>query len=302
MTRCSESDPSVWVVTPVHNRRAFTLRFVARFGRLDYANRRLVIVDDGSTDGTAEAIAAEFPRVEVLRGDGSLWWAGATNLGVRHALERGADFILTLNDDATFEGDLIDRLIEAARTDPMRIVGSRQMHADDPDRIKAIGTTCVFRGYDLLKLNHLDAAWSAVRETMVDPWPVQTMPGNGVLLPRAVFERVGLYDAAAFPQNHADSDLVLRARAEGFRPVIALGAVVLDHQRPAMVARSLREAVWSPRSDRYWPALRELLRRYGPAGRMARWRLVAWQYAPFLLPASAREAVRRWRIRRRRGG
>lgn len=300
MAPSSADPPLVYAVTPCRNRRALTLRFVERFAALGYANRRLVLVDDGSTDGTPEAVAAAHPWVELLRGDGELWWAGATNVGVRHALERGADYVLTINDDATFGPDLVSRLVEASAGHPRRIVGSRLMNADDPERVRAVGTSCVFRGYDLLVLNGLDRRWPEWGVSLRDPHPVDTLCGNGVLLPRAVFEEVGLYDEEHFPHNHADSDLVLRARAAGFEPVVALGAVVYDHVRGGMVASTLREAVGSKRSDRYYPALRELLRRHAAGRRAAP--LLALQYAPFLLPRGLRERIRQGRARRRRVG
>ena len=295
-----EQRPLVYAVTPCHNRRELTLRFIQQFAALTYSNKRLIVVDDGSTDGTADAVAERHPWVELIRdapGAGELWWTGATNLGVRRALECEADFVLTINDDATFAPDLLDRLVEAAVQDRL-IVGSRLMHADDPGRIKAVGTSCVFRGYDLLVLNHLDQMWERVHRSLRDPLPVDTLCGNGVLIPRAAFEAVGLYDAEHFPHHHADSDFVLRARAAGFVPVVALGAVIHDPPHEQMSARTLHEAVFGRGSDRYHVALRELFRRHGP--RRGHAALLAWQYLPFVLPHHLRGRIRQWRAGRRR--
>lgn len=294
------AQPCVYAVTPCHNRRALTLRFISQFAQLPYPNKRLVLVDDGSSDGTADAVARDHPWVELIRHPrerGDLWWTAATNLGVLYALDRGAEYILTINDDATFGPELLDRLIAMAIADPKRIVGSRAMNAHEPERIRAIGTSCVFRGYNLFVFNHLDQLWDRVRPALTDPQPVDTLWGNGVLIPRAVFERVGLYDAKHFPHNHADSDLVLRARTAGFSPVVALGAVIYDTPH-APVASSLREAIWSISSDRYHVALCELILRHGP--RRGRWQLIAWQYAPFVLPLWLRTRLRARRIARRK--
>src|SRR5262245_43379861 len=93
-------NPSVAVVVPVHGRLPLTLRFIDSFRRVHYPHYRIVIVDDGSPDGTATTLAREHPDVVVLRGNGNLWWAGATNRGVRYALGQGFDYVLTVNNDA----------------------------------------------------------------------------------------------------------------------------------------------------------------------------------------------------------
>lgn len=294
--------PLIVAVVAARNRRAMTLRFVRLFEALDYPRRRLVVVDHGE-DSTAQAVRREHPHVTVLRASGDPYWAGATNVGVRFALEQTeADYVWTVNDDATFGADVLTRLVGVAVEgggDGRRIVGPRQMNADDPGRVVSLGSSCVFRGYDLLRLNGQGRVWSEMEGATPRVLPVDAMPGNGVLWPRGVFEDVGWFDEDRLPHYHADSDLVMRARAAGYEAVIATDAVVWDHVRGGMVPGSLREAMFGERSDRRLASLRVLLRRHGPASPWARGRLLAWQYVPFLLPGGVRERVRAWRRRRR---
>lgn len=275
-------------VVPAHNRRETTLRFLRQWRATSRPLGDVVIVDDGSTDGTGDAVTREFPEAILLRGDGNLWWAGATNLGVEHALQAGADYILTINDDSRFEPGFLDSLLAAAREDPLRIVGPRLQHEKHPDRVVAIGSSAVFRGHRVFSLNSEGLPWSELERTLPPIVPVDTMSGNGVLIPRAAFERVGLYDAKNLPHYHADAEFVLRARAAGFRPVIATAGVVycnVNEDRPIPPMPALATSV---RSDRYWRAIWTVLHRHGPRGR--RLCLFAMHYLPFLLP----RPLQRW--------
>ena len=88
------------IVIPVHNRRDITLRCLANLYRLGApAWAGLIVADDGSTDGTSDAIREQYPAVVLLHGDGNLWWTGAIVRGMAEALERGSELIFWLNDD-----------------------------------------------------------------------------------------------------------------------------------------------------------------------------------------------------------
>jgi GT2 family glycosyltransferase len=97
--------PRVYVVLPVHNRRAITVRFCDCLTQQSHANFVLILVDDGSTDGTAETVALYPFRKSIVRSDGSLWWAGGLRRGTAHvrALNpRYDDVLWFVNDDTAF--------------------------------------------------------------------------------------------------------------------------------------------------------------------------------------------------------
>jgi GT2 family glycosyltransferase len=93
--------PKVFVIIPVHNRKHFTYECLDSLTQQSYSNISIIVVDDGSTDGTSEMIARYFSEVKVLHGDGYLWWTGAINFGIKEALRIATheDFILVINDD-----------------------------------------------------------------------------------------------------------------------------------------------------------------------------------------------------------
>lgn len=294
------SQPLVYAVVPAFNRCEKTLRFLKVFEQVTYPNRRAVIVDDGSTDGTRYSIDLNYPEVPVLHGNGDLWWSGGTNLGIDYALEHGADYILTINDDCVIDPHFLSHMVEIARQDPMYIVGCRLQCQDDRDEIWSIGTTLRLEAGTLFELNFAGQRWSEVRDALPDPFPVEAMAGNGVLLPRAVFETVGRYDARNMPQYHADSDLVMRAREAGFKPVISLKSVLYNHILEKPLVDNRIDLVFSKKSDRYWRALWTTLKRHAPWGR--RTYLLLRQYSPFFFngPVLGRcKRTVRWLLERR---
>src|SRR5436190_24389108 len=77
-----------------------------------------ICVDNGSIDGSAEEVERRFPEVELVRTGTNLGFAGGNNVGIRRALDRGADWVLLLNNDAVAEPGLADALARAAAVRP----------------------------------------------------------------------------------------------------------------------------------------------------------------------------------------
>jgi len=107
------TDGNVHVLLPVHNRMEITRTCLAQLKRQTLRPVQLVVIDDGSSDGTAAMVRAEAPEATVIRGDGSLWWAGALQKGLDLLVRQGVarhDVVLILNNDTTFD----DRFLELA--------------------------------------------------------------------------------------------------------------------------------------------------------------------------------------------
>ena len=92
-------------------------------------DHKTIVVDDGSTDGTKEMLQTEFPEIIVLDGDGNLFWTAAINLGIRYALELGADYIFTLNNDTIASVDLLEKMMWWAERTPDALLGAFDIDA-----------------------------------------------------------------------------------------------------------------------------------------------------------------------------
>lgn len=216
------------------NRRETTLRCLSRLTAqqsLDDVEVRIYLTDDGSTDGTGDAVRAAHPDACVLDGDGSLYWARGMHRAFARALRDGHDFYLWLNDDTSLDPDAVRRLVDTA--DAL----ARPDDADAPivagaTRDPSSGRTSyggVRRGSGTAAV-----AFTRVAPATDEPLRCDTFNGNCVLIPAVVAERVGNVDDA-FRHYLADYDYGLRATAAGI-PVYLAGGHVGDCE-PSVVAR-----------------------------------------------------------------
>lgn len=213
----NEEPIKVEVVIPVYNRRETTLQGLRSLSRIDTAGLyvHIIVVDDGSTDGTSEAIRQNFPAVQIVDGDGTLHYAAGTNRGIRAALERNPDYVVTANDDAVFHERFLQRLIKTARENPRSIVGALLLLWDEPHKVFQVGQVwkTIRGGWEIPEnLTAFNVPQTA--------FEVECIVGNCVLFPVAAIRENGLMDEEKFPHGWGDAQYLMRMRKAGWKLLV----------------------------------------------------------------------------------
>ena len=171
-----------------------------------------VVVDNGSVDGSADAIAERFPEVELIRAGVNLGFAGGNNAGIRRALDRGADWVLLVNNDATVEPGIVAALAAAAESRPDAGVLACKVLFADSDRLWYAGAG--FNPY-LGRSRHEGFGKPDEPGTLRD---TVRATGAGMAVSRGAIEKAGLLDEELFLYAE-DLEWCLRIKAAGFAVV-----------------------------------------------------------------------------------
>ena len=247
---------TVHVIIPVHNRLAMTQQVVACLRRQSGAPPlRMLVVDDGSSDGSGAWLAAQ-DDIEVLNGDGSLFWGGAVDLAMRRlfTMAAAADWVLLLNNDVAVGADYVQQLLAAAGRHAPAAIGSVFFDGAEPARQLSTGTRI-----DAWRLATRDVLADAGRPTTTDV-EVDVLSGRGALYPVAALIASGGMRPRLLPHHLADFELSLRVRKAGWRLLAASAARVFSSdslaapQPSPQPSRSRHEDLFSIRSGNYMPA------------------------------------------------
>ncbi len=232
----------VEIVAPVHNRREITLQCLLSLSKIETRGLdvHVVIVDDGSSDGTSEAIRKEFPKVEIVKGDGSLWFTEGTNVGVRAALKNNPDYVLMMNDDQVFDSKFLQYMVETAEKYPRSIVGSLLLLWDMPHKLFQTSP----------RWETFSGGWRHWQRQTVwtipeKAWEVGVIAGNCLLIPVQAIKEVGLMNSKRYP-NFGDAEYTPRLRKNGWKLLIEPRARVFcqPNNLPGKVGKmSFREKI-----------------------------------------------------------
>jgi GT2 family glycosyltransferase len=264
--------PSVAAIVPTFNRQAKLLRFLDLIQQQTYPNLQIIVVDSGSIDGTPAFVGEKFPQVTLVQVSDREFWAGATNAGVKVALDRQIDLILTINDDAVIQPEHIHRLVNLFQQHQLSILGNRIDYLTPKEKVWSLGTYSDWGTDRFLKIAYNDIDLVNIPSSILEQElvTVDTLPGNGVLIRRSVFDRIGLYNAKFCPHYHADSELIMRAGKAGIEAYITPSIVLQNDfsndqkQIPIRSLAGLKYIFFNPKSHLFMPAILYLIWQYCP--------------------------------------
>lgn len=198
----SEGQPRIYILLPVHNRRATTKQFIQCLRAQTYRSWHLVLIDDGSSDGT-EAMARDLvPSLTVLHGQGSWWWAGSLQHGYEWLKRNGVapeSLVLIANDDTEFEPDFLANAVGAVK--PRSLVLARLFDRDTGEFVES----------------GVHWNWRTLGFTVVrDGGTINCFSTRGLFLHTADFMEIGGFHPILLPHYLSDYEFTIRAHRRGF--------------------------------------------------------------------------------------
>jgi glycosyltransferase involved in cell wall biosynthesis len=195
----------IYIIIPVHNRKNTTLKCLENLQKSgDVQKYYIVVVDDGSTDGTSQAIQSLYPEVTILQGDGNLWWTGGIKKGMEYAYQQGAEYFIWLNDDCLVTEKTLSDSIEFCKKNPNSIVGCQGFEEKDNTILAFGGKYKTWKGYPLIKFP----------ENCVTSCDL--LSGNLVCFSREVIIKIGYPEPNELPHYGSDALYLIRARKAKF--------------------------------------------------------------------------------------
>lgn len=208
------NSPSVYLLILTWNSRETVLECLDSVAQLEYGNLHPVVIDNGSEDGTPDAVRKTWGnRVHVIENGANLLFARGNNTGIQYALAQGADYVMLMNDDVVVDPKLVSELVAAVEADPyVGVAGPKIYYWEPRDQIWFAG--------GLVHLHKGTGEHIGIRETdhgqYDTPRDCDYITGCALLIKREVVEKIGPLDPDYF-FYWEDADWCFRARDAGYR-------------------------------------------------------------------------------------
>jgi len=233
-----ERAPKVSIIILNWNQKDITLKCLRSLTKVTYPNYEVILVDNGSKDGSLAAIKKEFPEIKVIKNKRNLGVAGGRNVGIRYAQKKKIDYILLLDNDIIVNKDFITEMVKVAEKDKnIGILTGKILFDSQPNRIWCAGGSlnlyrCQFKliGYDEIDKGQYDR----IKE-------VDHITGCCFMIKKRVVDDIGLLDQSFIQYFGEDTDWCLRAKKKGYKIVYVPNSKIWHH---IIKKTSI--------SDRYW--------------------------------------------------
>jgi len=213
--------PSVGIVIVNWNTYDVTRECLLSLRKVTYHKATIVLVDNASSDASADRLAVEFNEVVVIKNRDNLGFAGGSNVGIERALELGSRYILLLNSDTTVDPEFLSLMVEAAENDSeIGILNPTIFNVNSVKPWYAGGNLNLWTGVP----RHRQRVGRRAKRAQgtVD---VSFITGCAFLIRASVVRQIGLLDEAFF-LAYEDADWSIRARRAGYKAVYVPGAYI----------------------------------------------------------------------------
>lgn len=234
------NDKLVYVIILAWNHKEDTHEVLSSILKDEYANKKIVVVDNASSDGTTEMIQNEFKDVNVIRSEKNLGVSGGYNLGIDYAISNNADFILVANNDISTDKGMISQLVLALEKDPLAGIAMPRIYHYYGDRTHLWCTGAHWRKFPptvkMTNYNRPDWEMGSV------PIPIDFAPSCVLLLRKQMIEEIGEFDTTYF-FYFDDWDFSKRSTQAGYR-ILFVPEAKMWHKVSKSTQNSEKPAQW----------------------------------------------------------
>lgn len=214
--------PFVSIIVLNWNNHEDTHECIISLSNLEYENKKIIVVDNGSTDGSVEKLESAGLRCRIIKCKENLGYAGGNNIGIKDALERNSEFIWLLNNDTVVEPDALNYLIAAALESPSAAcVGSKILYYDDRDTIWFAGATVDWKNGNSPHTGYGERNDKRYEGNLV----VERLTGCSMLIRASVAKTIGILKESYFLYVE-DVEWCLRARKNKYNCIVANNSIV----------------------------------------------------------------------------
>lgn len=204
--------PKVSIILLNWNGKEDTLECLESIRQIDYPNYEIILVDNGSTDGSVEFFRDKYPEIEIIQNEENLGFAEGNNVGISNIIARGTDYILLQNNDTVVDPRFLTELVQVIESDnTIGVVGPTVYYYGSPNKIQSAGAKiwwCIGRSRHLRKNRFDKGDLGEIRE-------VDYIPGCSLLAKSELFSKVGYLNENYFAYWE-ESDWCIRVKKAGY--------------------------------------------------------------------------------------
>lgn len=193
------------------NGKEDTIECLESLKQITYPNYEILLVDNGSTDGSVKYFKEHYKEIEIIENKENLGFAEGNNIAIKKAIERRTDYLLLLNNDTTVDPEFLTKLVNVAESNPKAGILGPKIYYYDSKRIQSCGGHIdFFRG--IVSGQSRYRKYSYNHDIVIN---TDFLTGCAILVKTEVFKNVGLLDISYFAY-YEDTDLCVRTKSAGY--------------------------------------------------------------------------------------